>query len=559
MLINVLKRAIRSMFSAGSADPAVSNADSAVHRDIPAMLARAREAQQGGKLQDAVSLYEAVLEHVPQEERRARAALLINVGVILRELVIVPRAIERFRQALELQPGLAVGHYNLGLTLYETGNIREAETALRRAIEIEPDMQVAHSTLLCLFGFARSEEPEFVLSEHRRWAQKYADPLTASAPAHGNERSVERRLVVGYVSADFKEHSVARFIHPILANHDRSRFRIICYDNWAASDASTERLRSHADAWRKINDLDDEQAAGLVRGDGVDILVDLSGHTTGNRLLMFARKPAPVQAGWLGYMCTTGMAAMDWHITDAYMDPPGASEHWYVERLARIACAAAFEPHPDSPPVGPLPALANGFVRFGSFNNYIKIGDAVIGLWSRILAALPQSRLLLVVLGGDDPKIVEAVHARFERLAGAGDIARRVDVIGRRPMAEFLALFGQVDIALDPFPYGGGTTSLHTLWMGVPPVTLEGKTEIARSTSGMLLACGLDELVAQSPEEYLAICVRLAGNVQGLAELRAALRSRFSAISISDGLMVTRSLEEAYRSMWAEFVRSGRP
>jgi protein O-GlcNAc transferase len=559
MLVNVLKRALGALTQSRGTKPAPMPPQESVPADLTSLLEQARSAHQRGALSEALQAYESAFRLLPESQSEARAAVWVNMGAIWREMVRLPKAIACLQEALLLQPGLAVAHYNLGLNLYEIGEAEAAESSLNSALAIQPDFQAAHSTRLCLFGLARNHDPERVLAEHRLWAAEFADPLTAQSPPHANERSTHRRLTVGYVSADFKEHSVARFISPILANHDRARFRVICYDNWPRSDATTERLRGYVDAWRKIDELDDPQAADLVRADGVDILVDLSGHTTGNRLLLFARKPAPVQASWLGYMSTTGMAAMDWHITDAHLDPPGVSEGWYTERLMRIDSAAAFEPHPDSPPVNALPCLDSGYLRFASFNNYTKIGDEVIALWARLLATIPNARLLLVALGGDEADFQALVRARFERLGASNEVSARVDVMGMRPLKDFLRLFHQVDIALDSFPYGGGTTTLHTLWMGVPVVTLEGQSELARGTSGILTACGLGELIARSSEEYLRIGVDLAMAPARVATLRSQLRERLAKSVLGNGLQVTRSLEAAYLKMWEDFVRQDRP
>ena len=549
MLLNVLRQVLRSLGAARA--PGTGNRE-----DVTGILQRAQQAHSLGALDDALDLYDAALADIPDSSPLQRASLLVNTGAILRERVRLPEAISRFREATRLAPSLAAAHYNLGLTLYETGDAEGAEQSLLRALELDPEFQPAHSTLLCLYGLARSRDAAFVLRKHRDWATRHADPTTATAPSHRPDRTDGRPLVIGYVSADFREHSIARFISPILANHDRSAFRIICYDNWPAPDATTGYLNSLADAWRRIDALDDPTAADLIRSDRVDILVDLSGHTAGNRLLVFARKPAPVQASWLGYMCTTGMAAIDWRITDAYLDPLGSTERNYTERLARIASAAAFEPHHDSPPVGPLPAHRNGFVRFGSFNNYTKIGDEVIALWARVLAALPAARMLLVALGGDEPEFQAGVRERFRRLSPASGVSERVDVTGRRPLRQFLEMYNEVDIALDPFPYGGGTTSLHTLWMGVAIVTLEGESELARSTSGMMIGCGLESLVARSEQEYLDMAVRLATDLPRLNEIRNSLRARLSGSLIGNAQSVTRSLEDAYRMMWADYLRN---
>lgn len=558
----MLSRLLRQVFGRGARPAAVrpasatpaAEATNALPVALVQLLEQGRAAQQAGLASEAVAAFETALQQWPAGFEAVRAAVLVNLGAALREQARMAQAIERLREAVALQPGLAAAHYNLGLCLYEIGNVEAAEVSLDAALALAPDFQPAQSTRLCVIGLGRKYGPERVLEEHRRWARRFADPLTAAATPHSNDRSIGRRLTVGYVSADFREHSVAHFIAPILAQHDRERFRVIGYDNWPRGDATTARLRASADEWRRIDSLDDDQAAGLVRSDGVDILVDLSGHTLGNRLMMFARKPAPVQVSWLGYMCTTGMAAMDWRITDRHLDPTDASDGWYSERLLRIACSAAFEPHPDSPPVNAPPSASSGFVRFGSLNNYAKIGDEVIALWARMLAELPSSRLLLVAMGGDDAQTRSAVHERFERLAPVAGISSRVDVIGRRPIAAFLRLFHDIDIALDPFPYGGGTTTLHTLWMGVPVVTLEGESELSRSTSGMLHACGLPELVARSEAGYLDICEGLVFDARRLSSLRMEIRERLSKSFIGNAGLVTRSLEEGYAHIWADYV-----
>ena len=551
----MLRRAFRVLSQSPTArvPPTKSKVDE--ERRLWTFLEQARLAHQRGALEEALRAYETSLPLIPESQSAMRAAALVNMGVVLRELVRMPESITCMRNAIALQPSSHVAHYNLGLNLYEIGQPEGAEASLDMALAIQPDFQAAHSTRLCLFGLSRNHDPARVLLEHRRWAEQFADPLTKKSPSHQNNLTRERRLTIGYVSADFKEHSVAHFISPILANHNRSRFRVICYDNWPQSDSTTQHLSMLVEEWRKICNLDDLQASDLIRADGVDILIDLSGHTTGNRLLMFARKPAPVQASWLGYMCTTGMAAIDWHITDAHLDPPGVSDGWYSERLMRIICAAAFEPHPESPPVNTLPALAKGYVRFGSFNNYTKISDEVIALWGRILASLPQARLLLVAMGGDEAEFQLQLRARFERLSPTGGVSHRIDVMGKRPLRDFLSLFHQVDIALDPFPYGGGTTTLHTLWMGVPVVTLEGKSELARGTSGMLNACHLTDLVARSEEDYLRISVDLANTPLRLVDLRSQLRERLSNSFLGNAPLVTRSLEDGYIRMWADHVQ----
>lgn len=517
-------------------------------------LAAAGLAHQMGRHEYALTLYRHALT-VPSGHAHA-AAILTNMGVILKDLVRLPEAIATYRQSLDADPDIAETHYNLGLALYETGLVDEAEQHLRRAIEIRPGFTTAHSSLLCIYGFSRNQDAKRLLEEHQRWGSIHADPLTPEHPRFDNTLDTSRRLTVGYVSADLCEHSMRFFMEPILANHDRNSFRIVCYDNWPGDDAVNQRLRTYTDGWRKVNRMNDEELAGQIRADRVDILVDLSGHTTGNRLLAFARKPAPVQVSWLGYMCTTGMRAMDYRITDPHLDPPGQTERFYTEELMRMPTAATFSPAPESPPVNSLPALARGYITFASFNNYTKVGDAVVACWVRLLQDLPSSRLMIVMLGGDDATIQAEARTRFASHCNgdADSVLRRIEIRGRRALPQFLRMFHEADVALDPYPHCGGTTSLHTLWMGLPIITIEGDSELSRSTGGMMRSCGLDHLVAQNQESYLNVAKRLAADLPGLADIRAGLRGRVAASSIGDSTFVTRNLESVYHAMWSNFV-----
>jgi len=513
-------------------------------------------AHQAGQHKSALELYRRALAL----DSIYAGQILTNIGVILKELVRIPEAIDCLEHSIAVRPDFAETYYNLGLILYETGKTNEAERHLQRAIELKPDFAAAQSTLLCICGLNRNSDPERVFSEHRRWAARFADPLMPKQLQFENSLTIDRRLTIAYVSADLCEHSMRFFIEPILANHDRRDFRVLCYDNWHGEDKVNLRLRHYTDGWFKINQMSDEAVATHVRDERVDILVDLSGHTTGNRLLMFARKPAPIQATWLGYMCTTGLLAIDYRITDAYLDPPGQTEQFYTEKLVRMPSAAVFSAAADSPPVNSLPALTKGFITFASLNNYTKIGDDVIATWSLLLQALPSARLLMIVLGGDDPVIQTAIRTRFLNAADnhSASLATRIDIRGRRPLEQFLRTFHEIDIALDPFPYSGGTTSLHTLWMGVPIITMEGDSELSRSTSGMIRACGLDQLIAPDRKGYLEVAIGLAGNLPALSDLRAELRECLASSCMSDGAFATKNLEAVYRSIWSEFVTKQR-
>lgn len=510
-----------------------------------------------GRMEEAVACIRHALALDPRD-----ADSWNNCNRVLWEFGRVAEAETCARQALALDERHAPAWMGLANALYLASDIEGASTAYERAVALEPEgsprAAAAHSAWLGLLVMRR-HDPAEVYAEHRRWGRLYADPLTACAAPHANDRDPERKLTIGYVSGDLREHAISFFIEPVLKAHDRGRYRVLCYDNWNGSDAVNTRLRGYVDGWCKTAGMDDDALAARIRADGVDVLVDLSGHTLGHRLLALARKPAPVQANWLGYMHTSGMRAMDYHITDAYLDPPGATEPFYTEQLLRLTSAAAFMPSPDSPPVNALPALERGYVTFLSVNNYSKIGDDVIAAWCRILERVPGARLILVAAGGDTPEVAGQVHARFASLAAQPSLADRVEVRGRTDIAGFLRLFLEADIALDPFPYSGGTTSLHTLWMGLPIVALEGESEISRSTSGMLRACGLDDFVTGDIQEYVECAVKACEDTARLAALRGGLRERFGRSALCNAAQLTRELEGLYREMWRSYLAASGP
>ena len=326
----------------------------------------------------------------------------------------------------------------------------------------------------------------------------------------------------------------------------RAAIDVTLYADVARPDDYSARLQSYGAHWRDTVGRSDEALAALVREDGIDILVDLSGHTPGHRLLAFARKPAPVQVTWNGYPNTTGMAAIDHRITDALCDPPGATEHLHRETLVRLpAIYMAWQPPADAPAVAPLPAQTRHAVTFGSFNSCYKITPALIALWSRLLARAPASRLMLLTIDG----AVATTRIR-DLFAANGVDAARLDIRPRVTHEEFLALHGEVDVALDAFPYHGTTTTCFSLWMGVPVVTRAGAVHAARVGASLLTNVGLPELVAHSDDEYVDIAARLAGDLPQLAALRAGLRERMTHSPLTDGRACARNLEHALRQMW---------
>ena len=358
-----------------------------------------------------------------------------------------------------------------------------------------------------------------------------------------------RRLRLGYVSPDFVHHAVSYFFEPVLTARDPAAFEVFCYSDAPVADAVTQRLRAASDGWRDIAGLSDERVAELVRADRIDILVDLAGHTARNRLLVFARKPAPVQVTWLGYPNTTGLAAIDFRLTEAVSDPLGLTEAWHSEELVRLpGTFSCYAPPPESPPVNALPALAAGQVTFGCFNNLAKVTPPALALWARVLREVAGSRLFLKSPGLAD---LETVARLREEFALHGIPADRLEFSGAElSVAAHLSLYHRVDVALDTFPYNGTTTTCEALWMGVPVVTLAGATHVSRVGASLLTHLGAPEWIGDAPEAYVARCRGLAADLPRLAVLRSGLRERMRGSPLCDAAGFTRGLEDALRAIW---------
>jgi len=463
-------------------------------------------------------------------------------------------AVEHYEGVLAANPGLAPARRGLGNCLNRLGRMDEAVREYREAMRIEPDDPATASGLIAGLNYDARISPETLFEEHRRWGERFAAPFYPSNPEFANVRDPDRRLRVGYVSPDFRRHPVTAAFLPVIERHDPNEVEVICYHNLAAADAVTARVRRAAHAWREIAALSDLKAAELFRADGVDILVDLAGHTSRHRLLAFARRPAPVQVSWLGYFFTTGVATVDWFVTDPHSSPPG-QERFFTERLVRLpATRFCYEPQEPAPEANALPAAARGNVTFGCFNNLAKIGPDVLALWARILAALPGARLVIQSVGlSDAPN-----RARVLRDFGAAGLpVERVELRPFAPAERAAGAYHDIDIALDPFPFCGGMTSFDALWMGVPVVTLAGQLIAGRQSASMLANLGLTELVANSPDEYVEVAIAVARDTTRLADLRASLRSRFQASPLCDYEGFVRSLERAYRAMWREWIGRG--
>ena len=492
------------------------------------------------QLDAAVASFERALALQPDD-----VACAIGLGTALRAQNRLDEAVACYRQALVRQPDCAELHYNLGNVLLAQNQLDAAAASYREALRLQPGNDGAYSNLLFTLQNLPTCSPEALFQEHLGYAKRFEAPLKPFWRGHTNGRDPVRRLKIGYVSGDLRQHAVAYFIEPILAHHDKAAVEVFAYYNHNRHDAVTDRLASYFDHWLDCRAMDDDELAARIRADGVDILVDLSGHTALHRLLVFARKPAPVQVTWFGYIGTTGLSAMDYRLTNAFMDPPGLTERYYTETLVRLpGSGVAYRPEANCPEVNPLPALSSGELVLGSLNTLSKINPTVVKLWSRILKALPKAKLMLGNVSN-----AEAVQRMADLFAAQGVDAGRLILQPTLAMTEFLALHQRIDLGLDPFPYNGGTTTLHALWMGVPVVTLAGHHSVARWGVAALSRVGLQEFICPTEEAYVQCVVRVSQNLLALNQVRQSLRQRMLTAE-TEPSTVTRQLEVAYRTMW---------
>jgi len=502
-----------------------------------------------GKLADALASFERTLALKPDF-----VEALYNMGNVLQLQEKLADAVECYERALALKPDHAEAHCNLGTALKEQVKLEEAVAAYRRAISIKPDYAEAFSNVLFCLNYDDKSTPDALYAAHREWDERYGRPA-ARPMEYSNAREVGRRLRVGYVSGDFCRHSVAYFLEPLLRNHDHEAVEVFCYAEVAQPDAMTQSLRGFADHWLATVGMTDEALAQRITEDGVDILFDLAGHTGKNRLRVFARKPAPIQVTWLGYPNTTGLTSIDYRLVDAITDPEGICDAFASETLIRLDGGfLCYDPVADPPTPSPPPSLAAGVVTFGSFNNPAKISAVTLDVWAAVLVREPRARLLLKGL----PFADAGTRASFlARLGGRGVAAERVELVARLPdMADHLALYNRVDIALDPFPYNGTTTTCEALWMGAPVVVQKGDRHAGRVGASLLSQIGLTDLIAYSAEEYVEIALRLANDPARLSKLRHSLRPRMAASSLGDGPAFARKIEAALRTMWQRWCEA---
>ena len=525
------------------------------------------------QLDQALAAYNRAAVLAPQS-----AEVWANMAVALHRAGRIDDAIAAARRALQANPSFAPPHRTLGLIHHLRndlddaiaqwqqaatfapndpdllsdlaaghairGELAAANAIYERIFKLRPDHHESRSAYLLALHYDPHLTPDDIAREHFKFGEIH-EANVPPPPAFANTREPDRVIRVGYVAPYFRRHAVARFVIGLLRHHDHARFHITCYSDTRDNDEYTKLFRQYADEWHDTIGVTDAELANKIRGDQQDILVDLNGHLAKNRLLMFARKPAPVQATYIAYQNTTGLRAMDYRISDAIADPVGETDPLHTEKLIRLPCFFVYEQPENVDPVAPLPARKNGYVTLGSLNNSSKLNPRIFELWSQVLRRLPDARLTLLVNSrGFAEQVIRDAFARHDIHAA------RLRLVPRGPQADYFRLYHEIDLALDPFPFSGHTTTCDALWMGVPVVTLAGPIYAARMTASVLANLPMPELITNTPQQYVEKIVSLASDLDALAAMRASLRQRMTDSIICNATEFTRNMETAYRQMW---------
>jgi len=529
----------------GEIDAAIEAATTAIRFDpnqAEAYINLSFSLSRRGRLDDAITAARHAIRLRPERYEAHN-----NLATAMFDRGSLHEAIDACREALKLKPDSAEGWNNLAAAQKDLGQIAESLQSYRRAISLSSSAAF-QSNLIFAMHFDADCPPAEMARERAVWARLHAEPLKSSILPHGNDPNPTRRLRIGYLSPDFRLHPVGRFFLPLLANHHHENFEIICFSSVTVPDDLSARVKSLADGWVDIRRMTDDQSAGKIRDDKIDILIDLAMHGADNRLPVFARKPAPVQATYLAYPGTTGLDAIDYRISDQILDPPGELPADYTEKTIYLPHSYwCYQPPADAPPVSPLPALSAGYITFGCLNNFCKASPPALVAWREILAAVPNSRLLLHTATGPHR---EKITSDF---AAAGIANDRVSFTPFIRTQEYFQLYGRIDIALDPFPAAGGTTSCDALWMGVPVITLRGKTAIGRGGASILSAVGLTRCIAADVPRYVSLAVDFAQDLPRLAALRSSLRQTMQNSPLMNAAQFAADMETLYRKIWTDW------
>lgn len=534
--------------------------------------------RESGRPEEAIAAYDKALEYQPDS-----AQILVNLSTALRDMGQIERSTEMTRKAIALDPDCAAAYFSLssnyqnlnqldeaienglkafelepgnpaascslGYKLIERGDVEEGIEYIRKSLEISLDPTAFSSSLLAA-NYVPDFSPEEVTNMHRDWGVLVGENSEVRPHEFANKKDPDKRLKIGYISPDFRMHSVYFFAEPFLANHDKSEHEIIAYSALMRPDHKTLTAKVYMDGWREVVGMGGRELVDLIRADEIDILVELAGHTAGNSLTQLIEKAAPVVISGIGYPCTTGLPTVDYRLTDSFCDPVG-NEQYNTETLLRLDPSFwCYRPPQEAPPVSDSPAARNGYVTFASVNTFSKVSPMVQEVWAKLLAAVPNSRLILQSSGTGSKTACEKIRSRFESFGVNPD---RLILKGHSPFNTFMAEFSEVDIVLDPFPFNGGTTTCHNLWMGCPTLTLAGVRHPGRMGVSIMNNVGLPEFVANSVEEYVQIGAKFASDIPRLVELRKTLRDRMEASPLRDEVGYTRRLEAAYRSVWQSY------
>jgi len=514
----------------------------ALRPDDPAALAALADClRRQGRVEEATPLYRRLVALSPDD-----AAALSNLGSALAEQNVMGEAMVCFRRALELQPHYPQAQSNLGLAYKELGQHEAAVACFRAALRLRPDYWEAYSNLLFCLNYAVALDPLAAREEAARFGA-LATQAAGQAFTNWHCEAAPKSLRVGFVSGDLLEHPVSYFLEGLLAPLATQGLKLHAYVTHDRQDGVTQRLRCHFASWTSLVGMSDGAAAAKIRDDGIHLLIDLAGHTGHNRLPLFAWRPAPLQVSWLGYFATTGLAEIDYLLADRHMVPAGEAEH-FTEAIWNLPESHwCFTLPTEAEEVGPLPALANGFVTFGCFNNLTKVNDGVLDLWARLLQLVAGSRLFLKARQLGEATAREALLARF---AARGIGPERLILEGPSSRRELLRAYHRVDLALDPFPFPGGTTSVEGLWMGVPVLTRRGHRFVSHQGESIAHNLGLSPWIAQDDGDYLVKAVQLSGDLAALSRLRGELRPRMRASCLTDAPRFAAHLAQALWEMW---------
>jgi predicted O-linked N-acetylglucosamine transferase (SPINDLY family) len=501
-----------------------------------------------GRLDDAVATYRQALQVNP-----SYAEGYSNLASVLQSQNKLDESIASFKEAIRLKPDFAQAHNNLGGVYLRLGELGQALPNFHQALRLDPNMSAVRSSLLFCMNYDPEADPDDVFAAHRDWGLRCEESVKCdvqsakrddtSLTSHIAHRT-SHALRVGYVSPDLRFHPLTRYLEPVLAHHDRKKVQVFCYAEGSHADAVTARLQRLVPKWRPTSRLTETQIVEQIRADKIDVLVDLAGHTANNRLRVFAHKPAPVQVTWLGYMNTTGLTTMDYRLTDEVLDPPCQPVRDTEELFRLPSGMCCFAPPEDAPDFSPLPAQSLGHLTFGSLHGLLKVNARVFDLWSQVLKAVPDARLLMF-----HDTVMGTAQDRIRReFADRGIASERLDLRQGSCTPGYLQIYEEIDVSLDVFPWTGGVTTCESLWMGVPVLTLAGVRPASRNSAALLARVDLSDWAADTPEQYVAIAAHIQEDLPRLAELRTDLRQRMR-MTLCDAERFTRELEEAYLAM----------